>query len=112
MKANETSIKILEPFAVMGWKIRPITIRIDNPPKWFYGGDLIAVDIVRKPPISDWIKLHIHVIRMKLFMSRRSALYLNALLKAYNQGFEQTIAKYQDDPMFFLEEHFFNIPRR
>lgn len=106
MKANETSIKILEPFAVMGWKIRPITIRIDNPPKWFHNGDLIAVDIIRKPPALDWIMLHIHVIRMKLFKSRTSTLYLNALLKGYNEGFELTIAKYRDDPMFFIEEHF------
>ncbi|MFA5136985.1 MAG: hypothetical protein WC489_06390 [Patescibacteria group bacterium] len=106
---NKTTIKIEQPFAIVGWRIQPISIRIDRPPKWFHNGDLVAVYIIRKPPVLSWIYLHTHVIRMKLFKSKRSAQYLNALLNAYNRGFELTIAKYKDDPMFFIEKHFMDI---
>lgn len=109
MTSPDTTISITQKFHISGMRIKPLVVEIDHPPKWFQGGTLRGITITRHPPRMIWYWWYLYLLMGRLGSRRRMDL-LQRTLDAANREFEKLIEKYRTDPMFYLEQHFLEIP--
>lgn len=109
MTSPNTTISITQKFQVSGLKIKPLVVLIDKPPKWFEGGRMQSITITRHPPRLIWYWWYLYLLLGRLGSQRRLDL-LQKTLDAANREFDKLIEKYRTDPMFYLEQHFLEIP--